>query len=76
MLEGGATSDRILIELSLVLLTASPSQIPIDFRVASCRGMEVGCEAPHLQSILRILRMGVVPSWLSMHLHIQPFRVG
>ena len=34
------------------------------------RGMEVGCEVPHIPSILRMLRMGSVPLDLYINLHI------
>ena len=44
-------------------------------RVACHRGVGVGCEAPHLQSILRIPDW-FFPSWFSTRLHIRPFRVG
>ena len=40
------------------------------------RGVGMGCEAPYLRSILRILRMDLAPRDLSMNLHMRPFRVG
>ena len=44
---------------------------PIGFcRAGSYRGAGVGCEAPHLRFILRILRMDSIPSCLSTNLHI------
>ena len=30
----------------------------------------MGCEAPHLRSVLRILRIDLVPPDISMNLHI------
>ena len=44
--------------------------------VLQVRGVGVGCEAPHFQSILRILRVVLIPPDISMNLHIRPFRVG
>ena len=36
----------------------------------------VGCEAPHLRCILRIIRMDLVPPDLSLNLFIRSFGVG
>ena len=40
------------------------------------RGVGVGCQAPYLRSVLRILQRDLVPPDDSMNLHTRPFRVG
>ena len=47
------------------------------FRLAGYRGVGVGCEAPYLRSIFqKFLDEFFTLLRISMHLHIQPFKVG
>ena len=48
----------------------------IGFRLASYRGVGVGCEAPSLRSFYHNFLDNFCTLLISMHLHIHPFKVG